>query len=143
MVSIQEQVMMTRVRYLCAKEFSTLCSSVHTCLNLCKPNSFRLVQTGPNLFKLVQTYPNLSKLFRNKLNHSYIFFISGELTTSQFPVFTIYVQKNCLPSAAVCDAAWSFERVMDHQLASNPITRARRESRNDCMELCLTDDNCR
>ena len=74
MVSIQEQVMMTRVRYLCAKEFSTLCSSVHTCLNLCKPNSFRLVQTGPNLFKLVQTYPNLSKLFRNKLNHSYIFF---------------------------------------------------------------------
>ena len=34
-------------------------------------------------------------------------------------------------------------RVMDHQLASNPITRARRESRNDCMELCLTDDNCR
>lgn len=67
----------------------------------------------------------------------------GELTTSQFPVFTIYVQKNCLPSAAVCTAAWSFERVMDHQLASNPITRARRESRNDCMELCLTDDNCR
>ena len=68
---------------------------------------------------------------------------AGELTPSQFPVFTIYVQKNCLPSAAVCTAAWSFERVMDHQLASNPITRARRESRNDCMELCLTDDNCR
>jgi len=67
----------------------------------------------------------------------------GELTTSQFPVFTIYVQKNCLPSAAVCTAAWSFERVMGHQLASNPITRARRESRNDCMELCLTEDKCR
>jgi len=67
----------------------------------------------------------------------------GELTPSQFPVFTIYVQKNCLPSASVCTNAWSFERVMDHQLASNPITRARRESRNDCMELCLNDDSCR
>ena len=40
----------------------------------------------------------------------------GQLTPSQFPVFTIYVQKNCLPSAATCDAAWSFERVMNHQL---------------------------
>ena len=41
---------------------------------------------------------------------------SGQLTKSQYPVFTIYVQKNCLPSAPSCDAAWSFERVMDHQL---------------------------
>ena len=39
-----------------------------------------------------------------------------QLTKSQYPVFTIYVQKNCLPSAASCDAAWSFERVMDHEL---------------------------
>jgi len=67
----------------------------------------------------------------------------GELTPSQFPVFTIYVQKNCLSSAAVCGAAWSFERVMDHQLASNPIMSTRSESRNNCMELCLSNDNCR
>ena len=40
----------------------------------------------------------------------------GQLTPSQFPVFTIYVQKNCLPSASSCDAAWSFDRVMNHQL---------------------------
>ena len=40
----------------------------------------------------------------------------GQLTKSQYPVFTIYVQKNCLPSAASCDAAWSFERVMDYKL---------------------------
>ena len=40
----------------------------------------------------------------------------GQLTPSQFPVFTIYVQKNCLPSAASCDAAWSFDRVMNHEL---------------------------
>ncbi len=41
---------------------------------------------------------------------------SGQLTPSQFPVFTIYLQKNCLPSAKLCDAAWSFERVLNHQL---------------------------
>ena len=74
---------------------------------------------------------------------SLLFFFSGELTPSQFPVFTIYVQKNCLPSAQVCGAAWSFERVMDHSMDSNPITRAQRESRSDCMELCLNDDSCR
>ena len=73
----------------------------------------------------------------------YYFLFSGELTPSQFPVFTIYVQKNCLPSAQVCGAAWSFERVMDHSMDSNPITRAQRESRSDCMELCLNDDSCR
>ena len=42
--------------------------------------------------------------------------VTEQLTKSQYPVFTIYVQKNCLPSAASCDAAWSFERVMDHEL---------------------------
>jgi len=67
----------------------------------------------------------------------------GELTPSQFPVFTIYVQKNCLPSAAVCDAAWSFERVMDHHLVSTSIKSAKRESRNECMEFCLSNNNCR
>ena len=40
----------------------------------------------------------------------------SQLTKSQYPVFTIYVQKNCLASAASCNGAWSFERVMDHQL---------------------------
>ena len=43
----------------------------------------------------------------------------------------------------VCGAAWSFERVMDHSMDSNPITRAQRDSRSDCMELCLNDNNCR
>ena len=41
----------------------------------------------------------------------------GQLTKSHAdPVFTFYVQKNCLPSAATCDAGWSFERVMDYEL---------------------------
>ena len=45
-----------------------------------------------------------------------VYLYLGQLTKSQYPVFTIYVQKNCLPSAPSCNAAWSFERVMDHAL---------------------------
>ena len=85
----------------------------------------------------------------------------GQLTPSQFPVFTIYVQKNCLPSAASCDAAWSFDRVMNHQLdtevrrleqsKSNPPLppqirkRGQVNSRQECMEQCLAevDFECR
>lgn len=69
----------------------------------------------------------------------------GQLTPSQFPVFTIYVQKNCLPSASVCDAAWSFDRVMNHQLDTEIRKRGQVESRQQCMELCLAevDFECR
>merc|ERR1719219_1831112 len=63
----------------------------------------------------------------------------GQLTPSQFPVFTIYVQKNCLPSAASCDAAWSFERVMDHQLDTEVRKSGVVGSRQECMELCLSE----
>lgn len=69
----------------------------------------------------------------------------GQLTASQFPVFTIYVQKNCLPGAGLCDAAWSFERVMDHQLNTQIQKRGQVESRQQCMQLCLEelDFECR
>lgn len=53
---------------------------------------------------------------KTKIDFYHIECVAGQLTKSQYPVFTIYVQKNCLPSAASCDAAWSFERVMDHEL---------------------------
>ena len=46
----------------------------------------------------------------------YLSLFSGQLTPSQFPVFTIYVEKTCLPSAELCDAAWSFDRVMNYKL---------------------------
>jgi len=69
----------------------------------------------------------------------------GQLTPSQFPVFTIYVQKNCLPSAASCDAAWSFDRVMNHQLDTEIRKRGQVNSRQECMEQCLAevDFECR
>jgi len=69
----------------------------------------------------------------------------GQLTPSQFPVFTIYVQKNCLPSASLCDAAWHFDRVMDYELDTEIRKRGQVQSRQECMELCLaeTDFECR
>ena len=48
---------------------------------------------------------------------------------SQDPGFgtswTTYIQKNCLPSASLCDAAWSFERVMDYELDTKVIQISR------------------
>eukprot|EP00095_Tigriopus_kingsejongensis_P012752 maker-scaffold30_size591359-snap-gene-1.14 protein:Tk12752 transcript:maker-scaffold30_size591359-snap-gene-1.14-mRNA-1 annotation:"hypothetical protein Phum_PHUM495760" len=63
----------------------------------------------------------------------------GQLTPSQFPVFTIYVQKTCLPSSSRCSAAWSFERVMNHELNSDVRKRGKANSREDCEEMCLSE----
>ena len=79
----------------------------------------------------------------NFLNFVAFLVITGELTPSQFPVFTIYVQKNCLPSASSCVAAWNYERVMNHKLDVQPTTRAATENRQECMELCLNDLDCK
>lgn len=59
---------------------------------------------------------------------------------SQFPVFTSYVQKNCLPSGPRCGkAAWSFERVLGHGIESDVRKRGQVGSRQECMELCLSE----
>ena len=68
---------------------------------------------------------------------------AGDLTPSQFPVFTIYVQKTCLKSAAKCNAAWSFERVMDHDISATEIGKSTQTDRAACMESCLLEDKCR
>jgi len=69
---------------------------------------------------------------------------SGELTPSQYPVFTIYLQKTCLASAADCKAAWSYERVMDHALDVEPMQIVQEATnRQDCMEACLAQPQCR
>ena len=71
-------------------------------------------------------------------------YVKGELTPSQFPVFTIYLQKNCLPSASLCKAAWDYERVMNHKLDIQPMRQAEtRGNRQQCMELCLQDPECK
>ena len=71
-------------------------------------------------------------------------FVLGELTPSQYPVFTIYLQKTCLASAGSCKAAWSFERVMEHSLAVDPLETANGATdRQACMEACLAQPLCR
>jgi hypothetical protein len=75
------------------------------------------------------------------LNENQLYSFLGELSISQFPVFTSYVQKNCLESAAKCgDAAWSFERTMNHELDADVRKRGQVDSRQECMELCLAED---
>ncbi|XP_066975682.1 uncharacterized protein [Macrobrachium rosenbergii] len=63
----------------------------------------------------------------------------GALTSSQFPVFTLYVQKNCLRNAPSCDRAWSFERVMGFELSGFTKKRRRVSNREECQALCLSE----
>jgi len=95
------------------------------CIDTCRGNSS---------CKSINYETGLCVLFSSSADEN-----QGQLTPSQFPVFTIYVQKNCLPSAATCDAAWSFERVMNHQLDTEIKKRGQVESRQQCMELCLKE----
>ena len=73
--------------------------------------------------------------------------MTGALSSSQFPVFTLYAQKVCLSSH--CDRAWDYERVLDYKLKSGvtEIVKKQRKtgSRTSCMELCLSerDFTCR
>jgi len=101
------------------------------CIDTCRANSS---------CKSINYETGLCVLFSSSADEN-----QGQLTPSQFPVFTIYVQKNCLPSALTCDAAWSFERVMNHQLDTEIRARGQVESRQQCMELCLSevDFECR
>lgn len=101
------------------------------CIDTCRANSS---------CKSINYETGLCVLFSSSADEN-----QGQLTPSQFPVFTIYVQKNCLPSALTCDAAWSFDRVMDHQLDTEIRARGQVESRQQCMELCLSevDFECR
>ena len=75
---------------------------LNDCIETCRANSS---------CKAINFETGLCVLFSSSADDN-----KSQLTKSQYPVFTIYVQKNCLASAASCNAAWSFERVMDHQL---------------------------
>ena len=67
-----------------------------------------------------------------------MYLCAGGLTTSQFPVFTIYVQKLCLPSAT-CSRAWTFESVEGFMIAQNIKKRGRLPTRENCMALCRAE----
>lgn len=74
--------------------------------------------------------------------HVYVFSMSlGALSSSQFPVFTLYAQKVCL--SGHCDRAWDYERVPDFKIKAKgqELTKKQRKtgSRTACMELCLSE----
>jgi len=104
---------------------------LNDCIETCRQNSS---------CKSINFETGLCVLFSSSADEN-----KSQLTKSQYPVFTIYVQKNCLPSAASCDAAWSFERVMDHSLDTEISKTEQVGSRQECQELCLkeVDFECR
>ncbi|XP_076029180.1 uncharacterized protein LOC143018026 [Oratosquilla oratoria] len=63
----------------------------------------------------------------------------GALTDSQFPVFTLYVQKNCFKSQESCNRAWDFERVVGYELEGYTKKTLLVSSRIECEEICLIE----
>lgn len=64
---------------------------------------------------------------------------SGALTKSQFPVFTIYAQKSCL-SVRPCSRAWCIDRVQNYKLNGFTKRSTTANSRQDCFEMCLGEN---
>jgi len=58
---------------------------------------------------------------------------------SDFPVFTLYVKKQCLAEARTCDRAWNFERVIGHELSGFAKRTETVDTRGDCQKLCLNE----
>ena len=74
--------------------------------------------------------------------HAFNHFINtftGGLTASQFPVFTLYIQKVCLASGKPCDRAWTFEKVSGFAMDKYAKKRGRVNSREQCEVLCLNE----
>lgn len=65
--------------------------------------------------------------------------VTGALTKSQFPVFTIYAQKSCL-GLRPCSRAWCIDRVQGYKLAGFTKRSAAATSRRDCLEMCLGEN---
>ena len=86
-----------------------------------------------NNLKIVPEVSIIKRLF---VTTTIIF--SGGLTTSQFPVFTIYIQKLCLPSPT-CRRAWTFESVEGFAMDQYAKKRGRLPSRENCMALCRSE----
>lgn len=81
---------------------------------------------------------------QNLTTYLHLLLLSGALTKSQFPVFTIYAQKSCL-AIRPCARAWCFDRVQGYKLNGLIKRTATVSSRRDCLELCLgeTEFTCR
>uniref|UniRef100_A0A0K2U2F7 Putative LOC100169340 [Acyrthosiphon pisum] n=1 Tax=Lepeophtheirus salmonis TaxID=72036 RepID=A0A0K2U2F7_LEPSM len=96
------------------------------CIELCKQNS---------TCKSANFETGLCVLFQSSANE----FPEG-LTTSQFPVFTLYIQKVCLRTGSEsCKRAWSFEKIDGYSLETYAKKRIISSGRSNCEELCLLE----
>ncbi|XP_068220289.1 uncharacterized protein [Palaemon carinicauda] len=66
---------------------------------------------------------------------------SGGLAVSQFPVFTLYAQKVCLPlGRSACSTAWAYETVPGLALTEMFASEHRpAENRTACISMCILD----
>jgi len=65
---------------------------------------------------------------------------SEKLSVSQFPVFTLYSQKVCAPTAArgSSRSPWLYETVPDMRLVDDQVTETQSaQSRSDCANICM------
>ncbi|XP_065569020.1 uncharacterized protein LOC136032661 [Artemia franciscana] len=68
--------------------------------------------------------------------------LPGKLRSSEFPVYTVYLEKVCVKNAAtLCgDRAWGFELVTDHKLHDTFVsTRRKTATKELCFESCLNE----
>ena len=73
-----------------------------------------------------------------KIIISPFFYLSGALSPSQFPVFTLYAQKICVrASRSRCSRSWIFDRVTGYKLEGFTKKSRQYRSREDCMASCL------
>lgn len=135
----------------CVCDFhSTLCVGIvtHHCMSMICIYSFSTGILFPirSLFLLTSnvylsnSIPHMCIWFMHtNHNQNVFFFISGALTKSQFPVFTIYAQKSCL-SVRPCSRAWCIDRVQNYKLAGFTKRSTAASSRQDCFEMCLGEN---
>lgn len=99
--------------------------SVTECLDMCRSNSS---------CHSVNYETGLCVLFSSSADSN-----PSSLTVSDFPVFTLYVKKQCLEQAKLCERSWSFERVLGHELNNHSLKAETVASRTECQILCLNE----
>ena len=90
----------------------------------------------------IKLYHNFLSPYSKNLSYILVLCISGKLRSSEFPVYTVYLEKVCVKNAAtLCgDRAWGFELVTDHKLHDTFVsTRRKTATKELCFESCLNE----
>jgi len=95
---------------------------VSDCVDMCRQNaSCQAVNYETGLCVLIASNADITE---------------ESLTVSQFPVFTMYLQKTCFSSPLQCASAWAFERVQNYTLAGLAKKTVEVVDRMDCQDQC-------